>query len=660
MKRLTIIKQSGLLFILALFILNACAERKELRFKAELVKPPVATRQLGPSIFVPDSLIRVLGVAEGTPVLAELAGKSVELRIYKLMRPGNLFAVHKKYREFWNLETGQTYPLLLKTIPPHQARLIPKPVRFSVENYHAQPARWQSVAIGAPHGDCDLETGAIVKLVTQNYQIPSTAAYGARLSYRGIWYDVNRPLMKLPKKGGGVIPERVWNSRAEEIYHMYQDSVWKNSGLRYGQRFKLFCSFHGHDLTVKLADGKVIQRPVIEAMGIGFRKSELRKIKTFYNQHKTKYFENPPLLVFGNLPEDRVYEYQSIPLTFFYSGLGTRVYGSLRSDLIEHGLHMETPNSMRLNPEVQPHTARFLHDLYEFVMNEILAKRKDAPQERKISFQRHGKPGMVKVKGGVFPMGAPKGVGWSGERPQHQVKVDPFQIDRYEVTNRQYAEFLNQALNQQQITVTKGVVRSAAHPDQIWLRTYQAAPMSHITYRQNRFKVLEGKEDFPVIFVSWYGAKAYARWLGGDLPTEAEWEMAASWDRRNNKKYLYGYASDMVDSSKANFEDSGDPFEQETGTRTTPSGFYRASSPSGAYDMSGNVMEWCRDYYQYGYYKHAPQGVWDNPAGPETGTMRTVRGGAWNLEPWVSRTTFRLGVHPNATLVNVGFRCVKR
>jgi formylglycine-generating enzyme required for sulfatase activity len=75
--------------------------------------------------------------------------------------------------------------------------------------------------------------------------------------------------------------------------------------------------------------------------------------------------------------------------------------------------------------------------------------------------------------------------------------------------------------------------------------------------------------------------------------------------------------------------------------------------------MSGNVMEWCADYYDYGFYRKAPQGVWENPLCTEEKTMRTVRGGAWNLEPWIGRTAFRLGINPNATLVNVGFRCAK-
>jgi len=659
MKYWRIIKQIAAL-LLALAFMQGCRMQQQITFHAQLVKPPVATRQLDPAVFVPGYVIRKLRLTEGDPVQLGYRKRTLQVRIYDIWRRGNVFALHKNFADSLGLRPGQTYAIRLRALRAGETSLTPRPVRVWVENYHGQREHWRKVALGAPHGDCDMKTGDVVKLASQLFGIPATAGYGARLSYRGIWFDMNRPLMKLPKKDGGVFRERVWNRQAEQVYQMYQDSVWQNNGLHYGERFRLFTSFHGHDLTVRLKNGKVIQRPVIEAMGIGFSKDDLRKIKRFYEEHKNEYYDDPPMLVFGNLPEDRVYYYQGIPLTFFYSGLGTRVYGSLRSDLLEYGLHMETPNSMRLDPEVQPKTARFLHDMYRYVIDEILTKEhRKSWQELKHRFNKPLRPALIAISGGTFLMGAPDGVGWASERPQHRVKVKPFEIDAFEVTNAQYVEFLNEALSDSALIAISGLVKSTAHPDQIWCRTRQAAPMSDLLFDGHRFSVRPGRENFPVIFVSWYGAQAYARAHGKRLPTEAEWEMAASWDIRRQKKYLYAYASDKVESNKANFQDSGDPYEEYRGAQTVPVNFYHSASPAGVHGMSGNVMEWCADYYDYGFYRKAPQGVWENPLCTEEKTMRTVRGGAWNLEPWIGRTTFRLGINPNATLVNVGFRCAK-
>ncbi len=637
-----------------------CQKKQIVQFTAEFVKPPVATLQLDPAVFVPDSIIKQLSVKEGDPVQITYQNRSLEVRIYDIWQNGNLFALHKKLADSLKLQQGMVVRLILKAIHPDEATLKPRPIRVWVENYHGDHAQWANIAFGAPHGDCDLKTGAIVKIVSEQFGIPATAGYGARLSYRGIWYDMNRPLMKLPKEKGGVFPERVWNLQAEQVYHMYQDSIWQNNGLHFGQRFKLFTSFHGHDLTVRLKNGKVIQRPVIEAMGVGFSKDQLRRIKSFYDRHKNEYFQNPPALVFGNLPEDRLYYYQGIPLKFFYSGLGTRVYGSLRSDIVEHGLHIETPNSIRLDKAVRSKTARFLSDLYRFILDSLLTRQKSQPK-KEIPFtppavNNH----WVKIKAGKYLMGAPKNIGWSSEHPQHWVTLHSFLISAYEVTNQQFVQFLNSALERGLITVNHGIVQNAAKPAEIWCKTKEAAPMSQIRFSNNRFRIQKNRATFPVIYVSWYGASAYAQSIGARLPTEAEWEMAASWDAQKQKKYLYAYTSNEINEKQANFEDSGDPFEEFIDeAQTVPVGFYHSKSPAGVYNMSGNVMEWCADYYDYGFYKKAPQSIWENPQCTEKKSMRTVRGGAWNLEPWIGRVTFRLGIHPNATLVNVGFRCVK-
>ena len=647
----------ALVSLLFLAGLTNAGNDKKVILNLKLTKPPVATRQLGPAIFFNKEVLKKLDVKEGYPVKVKHDGNVEYLRVYFFFGDSNEFAIRKEYTGKLGVVNGFNV-LAIQKATPEEAGITPKPIEFKVENYKGDLSKWNGYAFGAPHGDCDNETGAVVKRVAENYGIPATAAYGCRVSYRGIWYDCNRPLMKLPKPGNrGVYPERQWNKAAEKKYQIYQDSVWANSKLKFGKRFKMFCSFHGHDLTVKLPDGKRIQRPVIEGIGVGFTKNELRRIKKFYYRITPKLYENPPSIYFGNLPEDLVYEYEGVKLNFFYSGLGTRTYGSLRSDLVENALHLETPDNMRLGEEVQKKTAKLLFELYSFIRDSIFTARKSQPVPQVVT-----KPVDLKAKkiipAGEFIMGAPAGKGWSAEHPQHRVYLDQYAIDVYEVTNLQFANYLNEALKKNEIVVQNGIVKNAKDTTQKYFLTKTYSPFSQIEFNSNTFSVVKGKEYFPVIYVTYYGAKAYAKHYGEDLPTEAEWEKAASW--AGGKKYFFATSKDTMTEQDANFEDSGDPFEGEEIPCTTPVGFYKMASPYGVKDMSGNVWEWCSDNYVYGYYRTIKDSVVFNPKGPESSTMKTIRGGAWNTEPFVTRATMRLGINPNAALVNLGFRCVKR
>lgn len=645
-----------IILTVALFMLaQVTPAQKHIEFKGTRVAPPVSTLQLGPAIFFSEAFVESLGVREGSPVRIIKSNKIEDLRVYKFFGASNEFAVHKKYADKLGITDGEN-EFEIVVIPENEATISPKPIKFTVENYKGNLREWKGYAFGAPHGDCDFETGNIVKLVAENYGIPATAAYGCRLSYRGIWYDCNRPLMKEPKPDGrGVIPERHWNEAAERKYRIYQDSVWANSRMHYGERFELFTSFHGHDLTVKLPDGTKAERPVIEGMGAGFTKDELRKIKKFYYENRSRYWKNPPDLYFGNLPEDRTYEQFGVKLTFFYSGLGTRTYGSLRSDLCKRALHFETPNTMRLDKAVQPKTAEFLRDLYAFIRTEIIEKESAEKPENIAVHAPKDLNAKIKIPAGEFLMGAPEGKGWSSERPQHTVFLDEFEIDKYEVSNLRYAEFLNEAKRAGKVEVKNGKVYGSN--GKLYFETEKANPFSEIIYRKGKFIVKKNREYFPVVFVTYYGAKGFAEFYGGDLPTEAEWEKAATWD--NGRKYFYAVTSDTIKESEANFEDSGDPFEKVL-PGTTPVGFYEAASPYGVKDMSGNVWEWCEDTYVYGAYKNYADSVARNPVELREGTMKSVRGGAWNTEFTVVRGSMRLGINPNAGLVNLGFRCVYR
>ncbi|MEA3459628.1 MAG: SUMF1/EgtB/PvdO family nonheme iron enzyme, partial [Chloroflexota bacterium] len=181
---------------------------------------------------------------------------------------------------------------------------------------------------------------------------------------------------------------------------------------------------------------------------------------------------------------------------------------------------------------------------------------------------------MVFVPAGAFLMGSEEGR--EDEKPMREVYLDGFCIDRYEVTNAKYAEFLN--------AIDGHVGRCGGHD---CADTKDEDPDSHLfyDYRLGRYMVEAGYEDHPVIKVSWYGAKAYCEHHGKRLPTEAEWEKAARGTDRG--RYPWG---DEFDARKLNSDCRiGD---------TTPVGsFPEGASPYGAYDMAGNVWEWVADWY---------------------------------------------------------------
>lgn len=643
-----------LLFAVLVSIFLAYGQPKKI-VVSHITKPPAATLQLGPGIFVNLDNIKKLGVEEGDPVFVNRHDKQIEVRIYQYFEDQQACGLHPDLLKNLGIKDG--YDSLTIIPAGRQAKLAPSPITRSMEVIKGDTKKWYKMVLGTPHADCDLNTGIIAKIVNKKADIPGVSAWKHRLSYRGLWYDVNRPLMKLPKENGqGTYIDRVANDSSFAVFHRYLKQVHQAAENDPAQPLNFYFDLHGHDLTVTLNNGKTIYRNVVEAAATGFTHDELRRIKKLYHDFwcKENVAEYPPIY-FGNLPEDIYYTYNSVTVPIFYTGLGTRTYGVLQQDIALRILHFETPDTLRLSPEMQDKTARLIEQIFTFVRDSLPDHRYSTNLVQYADKESQLEK-MVTVPPGKFIMGAPAGKGWSCSHPQHTVMVAQFAIDAYEVTNQQFAEFLNKAYHLNKILVKNGIVLDKNDPEHIICRLKENKIFSQINFDGHTFQAINGRENFPVIYVSWYGARLYAELQNKRLPTEAEWEKAAR--ASSTGTFFYSNSQNEFNAKEINCENSQDSFERGFLPWTTPVGYYPAKSPAGCFDMSGNVWEWCQDFFEYNYYKRDLPDGWKNPPGGEEGTLKSIRGGAWNTEFPFTTTYFRLGVHLNSTLINLGFRCV--
>jgi len=236
---------------------------------------------------------------------------------------------------------------------------------------------------------------------------------------------------------------------------------------------------------------------------------------------------------------------------------------------------------------------------------------------------------MILILAGEFLMGSPEGVGKEDEHPQHKVYVDDFYISKYEVTNSQFAEFLN----------------AVGKNDDGFGNRLVNMDLIAIEHKNQIYKAKKRWEDNPVVGVSWYGCMAYAKWAGGRLPTEAEWEKSAR--GTDARAWPWGNIWDPTKCKSWELEPHG----------SAPVGsFPYGISPYGVCDIAGNVFEWLADLYQADYYKVSP---FENPKGPDSGGFRVLRGGSWVEFADGCRCAFRFGQLPDSTRSDSGFRIAK-
>jgi formylglycine-generating enzyme required for sulfatase activity len=245
---------------------------------------------------------------------------------------------------------------------------------------------------------------------------------------------------------------------------------------------------------------------------------------------------------------------------------------------------------------------------------------------------------LVLVPAGVFEMGADGGK--TDEQPPHEVFLDAYYIDRFEVTNRLYAAFLN-------------------HRGRHWDddgRSFVDLRDSDVQIRiEPGLGYAVSSADAanrPVVEVSWLGAEAYCRWAGMRLPSEAMWEKAAR--GTDGRTYPWG---EGISRDRANYGREGccGGDDADGYHFSAPVGSYAGGiSPYGVHDMAGNVWEFVSDWYDEDFYACSPM---RNPEGPDSGLVRVLRGGSFGSDPRRLRTTDRSGLPPTPSYLLIGFRC---
>jgi formylglycine-generating enzyme required for sulfatase activity len=304
--------------------------------------------------------------------------------------------------------------------------------------------------------------------------------------------------------------------------------------------------------------------------------------------------------------------------------------------------------------------------------------------------------GMVWIEGGTFLMGADNKQARQDEYPKHQVTVKGFYMDTHEVTNAQFRQFVEatgyittaekkpdwEELKKQlppgtpkpsdDVLVASSLVFTPpSEPIQLtnvsqWWSWVAGADWQH---PEGPSSNLQGKEQHPVVHISWDDAVAYAQWAGKRLPTEAEWEWAARGGQKDN---IYPWGNENIDQGNVKANSWQGQFPNNNTQRDAFYGLSPVASfaPNayGLYDMAGNVWEWCSDWYHAKYYQTVSNGV-NNPQGPSasfdpdepTVPKKVVRGGSYLCnDSYCSgyRVAARMKSSRDTGLSHTGFRCV--
>ena len=305
--------------------------------------------------------------------------------------------------------------------------------------------------------------------------------------------------------------------------------------------------------------------------------------------------------------------------------------------------------------------------------------------------------GMVLIPSGIFEMGSVNEEGFYDEYPKHVVKINSFWMDKTEVTNAQFKKFVDETgyvtTAEKKIDwdeIKKGLPENTPKPHDSLLEP------SSLVFRYTESSVnlqdhtqwwkfqkganwknpwgpgssIDGKENYPVVHISWNDAQAYCEWAGKRLPTEAEWEYAS---RGGINHSVYSWGNQMINAGlpKANTWDGEFPYKNSLKDNFEFLAPVKKFIPNGygLYDIAGNVWEWCYDWYRHDYYKEFKNNIADNPIGPESSfdpnepylPKKVMRGGSFLCnDSYCSgfRNSMRMKTSPDTSSIHAGFRTV--
>jgi sulfatase modifying factor 1 len=306
--------------------------------------------------------------------------------------------------------------------------------------------------------------------------------------------------------------------------------------------------------------------------------------------------------------------------------------------------------------------------------------------------------GMVWIPGGEFVMGSAHAKAQRNEQPAHPVKVDGFWMDEHEVTNAEFRQFVEatgyvttaekppdweEMRKQLPPDTPKPAADKLVAGSMVFSPTAAAVPLTDSAqwwkwvpgacwkHPEGPDSTLDGRDDHPVVQVSWDDAVAYTKWAGKRLPTEAEWEFAARGGLAG-KKYPWGDDPPAEDSQRANIWQGDFPHKNlklDGYDRTAPVKSY-PKNDYGLCDMAGNVWEWCSDWYRADAYVRRGGDAVVNPQGPSESfdpneprePRRVTRGGSFLCHVSYCesyRPGARRGTAPDTGMSHIGFRCVR-
>jgi len=318
---------------------------------------------------------------------------------------------------------------------------------------------------------------------------------------------------------------------------------------------------------------------------------------------------------------------------------------------------------------------------------------------------QNSKEGMVFIQGGSFEMGSDGNIKGDGEKgyvgsdefPKHQVEINSFWMDATEVTNIQFKAFVDATgyVTTAEIAPDWEEIKKSLPPGTPRPPDSVLAPASLVFIQTDgpvllqdysqwwRWTIgahwrhpfgpgsnIEGKDNYPVVHISWDDAQSYCKWAGKRLPTEAEWEYASRGGQTNQ---IYSWGNEHINKgiSKANSWEGDFPYNNELNDGYLYTAPVKSYLPNGygLYDMAGNVWEWCQDWYHIDYYKMIVNEISNNPDGPNVSydpdepyiKKRVMKGGSFMCnDSYCSgyRNSMRMKSSPDTGSLHTGFRTV--